>query len=133
MPRERFNHKQHREGLLGFLFPYSLDRIPMITRSLIIGVLISFPVNLMYGTSMSKIDFLLENQNEATIESLYLSLAVLLVSIVLSVALFVLSFWMLTIPRLRSMGQSPKLAWLMLIPGLNVVFSWVLIFAPPKK
>ena len=56
----------------------------------------------------------------------------MLVSIVLSLAVYILSFWMMFIPRLRSMGQSPKLAWLMAVPIVNALFAWVLIFTPPK-
>ena len=131
MNRNDFITKQ-RSGIKGLLFPYSINRLELLIRCAVIGIFVSLPLHFMCKIPMSKIDYLLENQDEATLGVLYLNIAILLTSIILSIALFVMSFWMLYIPRLRSMGQSPKLSWLMVIPVVNVVFAWFLILVPPK-
>ena len=157
MSMNRFSHLQRRSGIKGFLFPYTLNRIELLVRALIIGVFIYAPLYLVQKTSTSNQDKL--NQQVATltaslekppaeittekfdewkhqldtiVNKTRLNSALLLISFVLSFAVYVMSFWMMFIPRLKSMGQSPKLALLMAVPVVNVLFAWVLILAPPK-
>ena len=124
--------KKHRGGVKGVLFPYSINRLELLIRCAIIGICITLPLNLISKASLAKITYLSENLDEAMLHVLYANIAILLFCLILFVAFTVMSFWMLYIPRLRSMGQSPRLAWLMAVPVVNVVFAWFLILAPPK-
>ncbi len=147
--------KKKRKGIKGILFPHSINRTQLLIRAVIIGICIGLPLRALNKSAESKIETLsqeasllvetinLENPETEMLDETILQLesiqskaqlnaAVVFTSVALSFAVYILSFWMMFIPRIRNMGQSPKLAWLMAIPVVNALFAWVLIFAPPK-
>ena len=147
--------KRQRSGFLSLLFPHSINRTELLIRALIIGLCIGVPLRVLNKTSVSKIEALSQEAiliaeaiqagipEAETLDQIILQLesiqgktrlnaALLFISIGLSFAVYILSFWMMFIPRIRSMGQPPKLAWLMAVPVVNALFAWVLTFAPPK-
>jgi len=147
--------KTQRGGFLGFLFPYSINRTELLIRALILGLCVGLPLRALHKTSESNVITLsleafalaaeveqetpeIEMLNETILQletirdKINFNSALQLVSIVLSFAVYILSFWMMFIPRIRSMGHSPRLALLMVVPIVNALFAWVLIFAPPK-
>ncbi len=153
MNRNRF--KQQRGGIKGLLFPYSINRTELLIRALIIGLCLGAPLRILNKFSTSKIEALgreasllaetinLENPETEILDKTIRQLesiqgkaqfneAIVFTSVALSLAIYILSFWMMFIPRTRNMGQSPKLAWLMAVPIVNALFAWFLIFAPPK-
>jgi len=131
MNRNEFIKKQ-RGGIRGLLFPHSINRLELLIRCAILGICVALPLNVISNASLAKVNYLTENPDEAMLTVLCANLAVLLFCLILFVAFAIMSFWILYIPRLRSMGQSPKLSWLMVVPVVNVVFAWFLILAPPK-
>jgi len=147
--------KKSRDGIKGHLFPYSINRTELLIRVLIIGLCVGAPLRVLNKTSVSKIAALSQEASlmaeaiqaeapkaemldktihrmESIRSEVRLNGVLVFISIVLWFAVYILSFWMLFIPRVRSMGHSPILAWLMAVPIVNALFAWVLIFAPPK-
>jgi hypothetical protein len=57
---------------------------------------------------------------------------ILIINMAFLITFYVMSFWMLFIPRLRSMRRPLKLVWIMAIPLVNIVFFFFLTLSPPK-
>ncbi len=56
----------------------------------------------------------------------------ILILFVLIVLLVFLQFRVYVIPRIRDIGWSPNIAWLFLVPGVNVIFG-IMLWATPGK
>ncbi len=102
-------YKQLNSG--SFLFPYRIGRVEYFLRGLALGLLIAFPSILIERTE---------------------NLVLQLVFSVLTLSIFIASFWIYIIPRMRDVGWNLKLTWLILIPGVNVFMGLGLLFLPPK-
>ena len=94
-----------------FVFPYRIGRLEYFLRGLGLGVLMAFPSIL-----------------SESIENVILQL----VFSILTLSIVIASFWIYIIPRMRDLGWNPKLAWLMIVPGVNIVMGIGLLFMPPK-
>ncbi len=93
------------------VFPYRIGRIDYFLRGLALGLLMAFPS-------------IIAEHTETVILQLLFS--------VLTLLIFIASFWIYVIPRMRDLGWNPKLAWLMIVPGVNIVMAIGLLFMPPK-
>jgi len=102
---------QNRLSAGSFLFPHRIHRIEYLVRGTVLGVLMGISSTLMNYTD---------------------NVVVSLVSAILTLALMIISFWIYLIPRVRDVGWNTKLAWLILIPGVNVFMGIGLLFLPPK-
>jgi uncharacterized membrane protein YhaH (DUF805 family) len=102
-------YKQLNSGNL--LFPYRIGRVEYFVRGLILGLLVAFPSTLADRT-----------------ENPFLLLFCGVLLLVIGVA----AFWIQIIPRMRDLKWNTKLAWLMLVPGVNIIMGVGLLFMPPK-
>jgi len=102
-------YKKHGSG--NIVFPYAIGRIEYVLRNVVL-LMIFLPPKMI----AEKLDNPI----------LILTCAVLLF------AGLIAAFWFQIIPRLRDLGWNTKLAWLMLILGVNVIMG-IGLFALPGK
>jgi hypothetical protein len=103
----KFDYNRYSTG--NFLFPSHIGRMEYIARNIGLTV-ISLPMKLIAEKS----------------ENLF----VLLLCLVLLITICIAGLWISIIPRIRDIGWNPKLAWLMLIPGVNIIFGISLAATP---
>ncbi|MEI8205241.1 MAG: DUF805 domain-containing protein [Kiritimatiellales bacterium] len=94
-----------------FLCPSRIGRVEYFLRNIGLGLI------------MTPFELIMEKSDNA---------AVSFVSFLIFVSLLVFGFWFSLLPRIRDVGWNQKLAWLMLIPGINIIFG-VSLFATPGK
>ena len=102
-------YKQLNSG--SFLFPNRIGRLEYFARALVLGLVTALLSTLLEHT-----------------ENLFLQLFLA----ILTLAIIVASFWIYLIPRMRDLGWKTKLAWLALIPGINIFMGLGLLFLPAK-
>lgn len=112
MPRERDYAKYQAPGIIGTIFPRSIGRLEYFLRSVLVNLLVVVPLAMITETTTNPFLGLLG--------------ALALVGVIIAF------FWITVIPRLRDMNCNTKLAWLCLIPGINVIMAIALLFTPGK-
>jgi len=106
---EQRNYKRFETG--SFVFPARIGRMEYFLRNLGLGlVMIPFEL-IMTNSSNGALSF---------------------ISFILFTTLFVFGLWFSVFPRLRDVNWNSKLAWLVLIPGVNIIFA-ISLFATPGK
>lgn len=98
-------------GSGNIVFPYTIGRIEYVLRNVVLAV-IFLPAQ-----------FVAEKSDNPILLALCVAFLILGV---------LAGFWFQIIPRIRDLGWNTKLAWLMLVPGVNVVMGFGLFFLPGK-
>jgi len=93
------------------MFPHQIGRLDYFIRSTVFGLVAAFLSALIKNT---------ENW------------ILILILFVLIVLVIFLQFRVYVIPRIRDIGWSPNIAWLVLVPGVNVIFG-IILWATPGK
>ena len=112
MPRKREYEKYRNPGITGTIFPRSIGRGEYFVRSILLNLLVIIPLSLV---------------TERTENPLLGALGALAL-----IAVIITAFWITIVPRLMDMNCNTKLAWLCLIPGINVFMALALLFTPGK-
>lgn len=115
MPRKRFDEKNMRIGVSGFLFPPNIGRGEYLARNLGLTLIAIVPLALMDSIS-------------AQLDNAIISL----INLVLIIVIALFGIWFAVIPRINDLGWNKKLAWLMFIPFAGQLFGFVLLITPKK-
>ena len=108
------------------LFPQTLDRVPYLIRSLVFVVALAVVYGILAAVSVP----LLPHDDASPGVFVFLIGAV---AFLIGLGAVVYGVVGLTIPRIRSCGWNPWLALLLLVPGVNTIFSLLLLFMPPVE
>ena len=106
---KQFDYKRIESG--NFLCPSRIGRIEYFLR------------NIGLGLVMTPFELIMDKSSNATMS---------FVCFIVFISLCIFWLWFALFPRIRDVGWSKKLAWLMLIPGINIIFG-VSLFATPGK